>query len=83
LIYLVVRYYLAWAREGFGMGVASVKDSDIEKAAAMDDLDNAAKHIQDIAGITTGDVAGQCLNENRRDRDAGLAAEGARVVPSR
>ena len=47
------------------MGVASIKDSDIEKAAEMDDVDGAAKHLQDIAGITTGDVAGQCLDEKR------------------
>ena len=47
------------------MGVALVKDSHIEEAAAMDNLDRAAKHIQDIAGITTGDVAGQCLDEKQ------------------
>ena len=47
------------------MGVTSVRDTHLEEAAAMDNLDTAAKHIQDIAGITTGDVAGQCLNEKR------------------
>jgi hypothetical protein len=51
------------------MGVASIKDNDIEEAAAMDSLDQAAKHLQDIAGITTGDVAGQCLNEQRWNTD--------------
>jgi hypothetical protein len=44
------------------MSVAAIKDSDIEAAAHMDDLDRAAKLLQDIAGITTGDVAGVCLN---------------------
>lgn len=45
------------------MGVSSVKDSDVATAAAMDDLDGAALHIQKIAGISTGDVAGISLNE--------------------
>ena len=44
------------------MGVAAIKDSDIEAAAHMEDLDRAAKLLQAIAGITTGDVAGVCLN---------------------
>jgi hypothetical protein len=39
------------------MAVASVKDNDIEAAAAMDNVDRAAKHLQDLAGIATGDVA--------------------------
>jgi hypothetical protein len=38
-------------KEGFEMGVASVKDSDIEQAAAMNDI-RRRSHIQDIAGIT-------------------------------
>jgi len=46
------------------MAVVAIKDSDVENAASMDDLDDAARHLQDIAGITTGDVAGQCLNED-------------------
>ncbi len=44
------------------MGVSSVKDSDIGVAATMDSLDRAALHIQKIAGITEGDVAGISLN---------------------
>jgi len=52
------------------MAVAAITDSEVEKAATMDDLDDAARHLQDIAGITTGDVAGQCLNEKAwRDND--------------
>jgi len=47
------------------MSVASIKDSDIEQAAAMEDVDQAAKHLQDIAGITTGDVASHYLNEKK------------------
>lgn len=43
--------------------LAAIKDTNINAAAAMDNLDAAAKHLQDIAGITTGDVAGICLNE--------------------
>src|SRR5438309_392221 len=38
------------------MAVALVKDNDIEAAAAMDNVDRAAKHLQDLAGIATGDV---------------------------
>ncbi|MCX7309924.1 MAG: hypothetical protein NTZ72_19080 [Afipia sp.] len=45
------------------MGVSSVKDSDIAAAVIMDNLDRAALHIQKIAGITEGDVAGISLNE--------------------
>jgi hypothetical protein len=47
------------------MGVSSVKDSDIAAAAIMDKLDRAALHIQKIAGITEGDIAGISLNEER------------------
>jgi len=47
------------------MAVASAKESDIELAAAMDNVDRAAKYLQDIAGITTGDVASHYLNEER------------------
>jgi hypothetical protein len=39
------------------------KASTFEIAAGMDDLDYAAKHLQDLAGITTGDVASHFLNE--------------------
>lgn len=45
--------------------VASVKDNDIEAAAAMDDVDRAAKHLQDRASIATGDVASHYLNEEK------------------
>jgi len=45
--------------------VASVKDNDIEAAAAMDDVDRAAKHLQDRASIATGDVAPHYLNEEK------------------
>jgi hypothetical protein len=45
--------------------VASVKDNDIEAAAAMDNVDRAAKHLQDLAGIATGDVASHYLNEEK------------------
>ncbi len=47
------------------MAVASIKDNDIETAAKMDDVDQAAKYLQDIAGITTGDVAGLYLSEEK------------------
>ena len=47
------------------MGVSSVKDSDIAAAAIMDNLDRAALHIQKIAGITEGDIAGISLNDER------------------
>jgi hypothetical protein len=46
------------------MGVSSVKDSDIAAAAVIDNLDIAALHIQKIASITEGDVAGISLNED-------------------
>ena len=40
--------------------------NDIAAAAAMDNVDQAAKHLQDIAGITTGDVASHhYLNEEK------------------
>src|ERR1035437_10748486 len=44
------------------MGVSSVKYSDIAAAAVIDNLDIAALHIQKIASITEGDVAGISLN---------------------
>jgi len=47
------------------MAVTSLKDKDIEAAAEMDNVDRAAKHLQDIAGITTGDVASHYLNEEK------------------
>jgi hypothetical protein len=47
------------------MAVASVEQNDIEHAAAMDNVDRAAKYLQDIAGITTGDVASHYLNEEK------------------
>jgi hypothetical protein len=52
----------------------AIKDANIDAAAAIDNLDAAAKYLQDIAGITTGDIAGICLNEknwieaDKRDR---------------
>ena len=55
------------------MTVDAITVTDIERAAAMDDLDHAAKHLQDIAGITTGDVAGVCLNP--KDWEAAGTAE--------
>jgi diketogulonate reductase-like aldo/keto reductase len=51
--------------EGYFPSVASVTDKNIAEAAAMDDVDRAAKHLQDIAGITTGDVASHHLNEEK------------------
>ena len=57
------------------MGVLSVKDSDIDAAAAMANLDLAALHIQKIAGITEGDVAGISLNQEKWR----LADKAARV----
>ena len=45
------------------MGVSSVKNSDIAAAAIIDNLDRAALHIQKIAGIEEGDIAGISLNE--------------------
>ena len=44
------------------MPVAAITLAHIEQAAAMDNVDQAAKHLQDIAGITTGEVADVCLN---------------------
>jgi hypothetical protein len=59
--------------EGY-FGVAAITDADIEKAAAMDDVDRAAKSLQDIAGITTGDVASHYLDEKvwRTDKQGRL-----------
>jgi hypothetical protein len=45
------------------MGVSAIKDSDVEAASAMASLDSAALHLQKIAGITDGDVAGVSLSE--------------------
>ncbi len=47
------------------MAVASVEQNDIEHAAGMNNVDRAAKYLQDIAGITTGDVASHYLNEEK------------------
>ena len=49
------------------MPVAAISLAHIEHAAAMDNVDRAAKHLQDIAGITTGDVASHFLNEEKWD----------------
>lgn len=40
----------------------TIQDADIEHAATLDDLDAAALHLQKIAGITDGGIAGTCLN---------------------
>lgn len=40
------------------IGVAAIKANDIGRAAHTDDVDVAVKSLQDIAGITTGDIAG-------------------------
>jgi hypothetical protein len=45
--------------------ITKIKDADADRAAQIDDLDEAAGFLQGLAGITTGDVAGACL-----DRDA-------------
>jgi hypothetical protein len=47
------------------MSVTAIKELDIENAAGMDDVDHAAKLLQDIAGIKTGDVASHYLNEKK------------------
>ena len=59
------RGYNACGKEASMAPVASVKDNDIEAAAAMDNVDRAAKHLQDLAGIATGDVASHYLNEEK------------------
>jgi hypothetical protein len=45
------------------MAVSAIKEHDITAAAAMGSLDTAALHLQKIAGITEGDVAGISLSE--------------------
>jgi hypothetical protein len=41
----------------------SIRDGDIAHAIAMDDLDAACRYLMDIAGISTGDVAGVCFSD--------------------
>jgi hypothetical protein len=41
----------------------AIRDSDITAAIGMDDLDDACRHLMDIAGISTGDVAGVCFSD--------------------
>jgi hypothetical protein len=43
------------------MPVANITWGEIRVASEMADVDLAAKHLQDIAGITAGDLAGQLL----------------------
>ena len=57
------------------MSVAAVKEHDISDAAGMDNVDRAAKHLQDIAGITTGDVASHYLNEEKWNADHDIPRE--------
>jgi hypothetical protein len=45
------------------MAVSSIKEPDIAAAAAMGSLDAAALHLQKLAGITEGDIAGISLSE--------------------
>lgn len=40
------------------MSVNSITEADIDEASRMADLDDAARLLQDRAGIATGDVAG-------------------------
>src|ERR1039457_2184570 len=40
------------------MILVAYRHANIDAAAAIDNLDAAAKYLQDIAGITTGDIAG-------------------------
>ena len=44
------------------MSVEAIKPAGIDEVAGIHDLDKAARYLQDIAGITTGDIAGICLN---------------------
>lgn len=41
-----------------GPNIDAVAGSDIAHAASMKDLDAACRHLQDIAGITDGGMAG-------------------------
>jgi Na+/H+-dicarboxylate symporter len=44
--------------------LSKITDDAIAAAAAMDDLDRAALHLQTIAGITDGGIAAMCLDED-------------------
>ena len=53
----------------------AIRESDIATALGMDDLDAACAHLQGIAGITDGGVAGQVFSDVNFDwRTADRAA---------
>jgi hypothetical protein len=41
----------------------AITAADIATAVAMNDLDDACRHLQNIAGITDGGVAGMCFSD--------------------
>ena len=53
------------------MGIADIKETDIQEASWMDDVGKAARYLQDIAEIGPSDVARLYLDETKwRDTTA-------------
>ena len=42
-----------------------ITETDVERASRLLDIDAAALHLQQIAGIESGDVADVCLGDHR------------------
>ena len=53
------------------MGIADLKDTDIQEASWMDNVDKATRYLQEIAELGPSDLARQFLDETKwRDTTA-------------
>ena len=55
------------------MNLDAIRDGDIANAIGMDDLDDACRFLQDLAGISDGGIAAVCFS----DLDFNWAKAGA------
>jgi hypothetical protein len=46
------------------INTARITSADMDRASGMDDVNEAALYLQNIAGITDGGICGQHLNED-------------------
>jgi hypothetical protein len=60
----------------------AIRDSDIAKAIELDELDDACRYLMEIAGISTGDVAGMCFGNLDFNCAKADAAERERHIRS-
>ena len=65
--------------EGY-IGVDAITDADIKTAVAMADLDAACLHLQNIAHVDDGGIAGMVFSDTEFDWATADAAERERMI---